>query len=113
MTKANNVKLSKIIIRLQMIRSLITLEEENEIAVHINRLRQFSLEEELENIIILLEEKSYSKAIPAIETFINQHNQVGFYIDPELEEVKLEAKVLEAEVNQLSYDLVNDILILA
>jgi len=102
MTDVRNIELSKIIIRLQMIKSLITLEEENEIAVHISRLRQFSLEGELENIIILLEGKSYSKAIPAIEAFINQHNQVGFYIDPEMEGLKLEAKVLEAEVNKLS-----------
>lgn len=102
MTDVKNIELSKIIIRLQMIKSLITLEEENEIVVHISRLRQFSLEGQLENIIILLEGKSYSKAIPAIEAFINQHNQVGLYIDPELEGLKLEAKVLEAEVNQLS-----------
>lgn len=102
MADVKNIELSKIIIRLQMIKSLIALEEENEISVHVSRLRQFSLEGELETIIILLEGKSYSKAMPAIEAFINQHNQVGHYIDPELEGLKLEAKVLEAEVNQLS-----------
>lgn len=102
MTDVKNFELSKIIIRLQMIKSLIALEEENEIAVHISRLRQFSLDGEIENIIILLEGKSYSKAMPAIEAFINHHNQVGFYIDSELEGLKLEAKVLETEVNKLS-----------
>ena len=107
MIDVKNIELSKIIIRLQMIKSLIALEEEDEIAVHISRLRLFSLERELENIIILLEGKSYGKAMPAIEAFINQHNQVGFYIDPELEGLKLEAKVLEAEVNQLSYEKVD------
>ena len=98
----NSINFLKIIKRLELIKSLIALEEENEIAVHITRLREFALQGELENIIILLEHKSYSKAMPAIEAFINQHNQVGFYIDPELEGLKLEAKVLEAEVNQLS-----------
>ena len=102
MTDVKNIELSKIIIRLQMIKSLIALEEENDIADHISRLRQLSLKEELENIIVLLEAKSYGKAMPAIEAYINQHNQVGFYIDPELEGLKLEAKVLEAEVNLLS-----------
>ena len=100
----NSINFLKIIKRLELIKSLIALEEENEIAVHITRLREFALKGELENIIILLEEKSYSKAMPAIEAFINEHNQVGFYIDPELEGLKLEAKVLEAEVNQLSYE---------
>ncbi len=98
----NSIDLLKIIKRLELIKSLIALEEENEIAVHITRLREFALKGEFENIIILLEQKSYSKAMPAMEAFINQHNQVGFYIDPELEGLKLEAKVLEAEVNQLS-----------
>jgi DnaJ domain len=102
MTDVKNIELSKIIIRLQMIKSLIALEEENEITVHISRLKQFPLEGDLENIIILLEGKSYSKAMPAIEAFINQHNQVSLYIDPEMEGLKLEAKVLEVEVNQLS-----------
>jgi len=102
MTDVTNIEHSKIIIRLQMIKSLIALEEENEISVHISRLRQLSLKGELEKIIILLEEKSYSKAMVAIEAFINLHNQVGYYIDPELEGLKLEAKVLESEVNQLS-----------
>jgi len=102
MTDAKNIELSKIIIRLQMIKSLITLKEDNEITVHISRLQQFSLEGEVENIIILLEGKSYSKAIPAIEAFINKHHQVAIYIDPELEALKLEAKILEKELNDLS-----------
>ncbi|HLF47044.1 MAG TPA: hypothetical protein VI548_11500 [Chitinophagaceae bacterium] len=68
------IELSKIIKRLELIKNLIVLEEEKEIAVHISRLRQFSLNGELENIITLLETKSYSKAMPAIETFINQHH---------------------------------------
>ena len=98
----NSIDFLKIIKRLELIKSLIALEEEKEIAVHITRLREFALKGELENIVILLEQKLYSKAMPAIEAFINQHNQVGFYNDPELEGLKLEAKVLEAEVNQLS-----------
>ena len=40
----NGIDFLKIIKRLELIKSLIALEEENEIAVHIARLRQFSLE---------------------------------------------------------------------
>src|SRR5271169_2606737 len=96
------IELSKIIKRLELIKSLIALEEEKEISVHISRLRHFSLNGELENIITLLEEKSYSKAMPAIEDFIKRHHQLTFYSDPELQGLKLEAKALEAEVNALS-----------
>jgi len=97
-----NTELPKIIKRLELIRTLISLEEENEINGHISKLREFSLNVALENIITLLEEKSYSKAMPAIEAFIDQHHQLMLYIDPEIEGLKLEAKSLEAQVNALS-----------
>ena len=96
------IELSKIIKRLELIKNLIALEEEKEIATHVSRLRQFVLNGELESIIVFLEEKSYSKAMPAIEEFINRHHQVAIYNDPELEGLRLEAKILEAEVNILS-----------
>ena len=96
------IELSKIIKRLELIKNLIALEEEKEIATHVSRLRQFTLNGELEVIIVFLEEKAYSKAMPAIEDFINRHHQVAIYNDPELEGLRLEAKILEAEVNILS-----------
>ena len=98
----NTIEVFKILKRLELIKNLIALEEEKEIVVHVLRLKEFSLNGELKNIIVLLEEKSYSKAMPAIEDFINQHHQLTVYSDPELEGLKLEAKILEAEVNILS-----------
>ncbi len=94
--------LSKIIKRLELIKSLIFLEEENEIKAHVSRLNQFLPNQELQKIINFLEQKSSSQALQAVEAFVNQHNQVAFYIDPELGALKLEAKVLEKEVNELS-----------
>jgi hypothetical protein len=96
------VELSKIIKRLELIKNLIALEEEKEIETHVLRLRQFALNGELESIIVFLEERAYSEAMPAIEAFINKHRQLTFYSDPELEGLKLEAKILEAEINVLS-----------
>ncbi len=100
--KENTIILSKIIKRLELIKSLILLEEESEITNHALKLSQFTSNKELQNILTLLEQKSYSKAVPAIEAFLNQHHQVAIYIDPELEALKLEAKVLERKVNDLS-----------
>lgn len=103
MTSTNNAgDLPKIIKRLELIKSLIHLEEDSEINSHLSKLRLLSIDKNLENIISLLEEKAYSNAMPAIDEYINRHHQVGLYIDPELEGLKLEAKVLEAEVNELS-----------
>ena len=101
-TTENTIEISKIIKRLELIKNLIALEEEKEIAVHVLKLKEFYLNSELKSIVAFLEGKSYSKAMPAIEAFINQHHQLAIYNDPELEGLKLETKILEAEVNILS-----------
>jgi hypothetical protein len=102
MPDVQNINLSKIIKRLELIKSLISLEEEDEIDAHIFKLEQLGITAELETIINSLKEKSYSKAAIAIEQFINQHNNLSIFIDPEIEGLKLEAKSLEAKLNKLS-----------
>lgn len=102
MVAKQNIDISKIIQRLELIKNFIALEEESEINIHISKLMVLSSDKELTNIVSLLEEKAYSKAMPAIETYINQHRQLTMYIDPEIEGLKMEAKSLEAELNDLS-----------
>ena len=102
MADIKDTEISKIIKRVELIKSLIALEEENEINTHVSKLKEFSTDKELGAIISFLEQKAYSQAMPAIETYINQHRQLTAYIDPEIEGLKLEAKSLEAELNALS-----------
>lgn len=102
MTDVKNIDFSKIIKRLEMIKSLISLEEEDEIGTHISKLEQLVSTAEVEKIIIWLKEKSYSKAVTAIEVFINQHHSLTIYLDPEIDALKLEIKSLEAAINFLS-----------
>lgn len=94
--------LPKVIKRLELIKNLISLEEEEEIILQVTKLKQFSLNGELQNIIKLLEQRSYSEAIISLEAFINKHHQLSFYLDPEIDALKLEAKSLEAQINILS-----------
>ena len=82
MPDAQNINLSKIIKRLELIKSLISLEEEDEIDAPVFKLEQFGKVAELEKIILSLKEKSYSKAAIAIEQFLNQHNNLSIFIDP-------------------------------
>ena len=102
MPDVQNINLSKIIKRLELIKSLISLEEEDEIDKHVFKLEQLGMIVELETIIFSLKEKSYSKAAIAIEQFVNQYNNVSIFIDPEIDGLKLEAKSLEACLNKLS-----------
>jgi len=94
--------LSKIIKRLELIKNLIALEEEDGITGQIKKLQQLALTEEVNSIVTLLQQKQFGKAIAAIETFINAHHQLTVFIDPEIEALRFEAKALEAQLQQLS-----------
>jgi hypothetical protein len=94
--------ISKIIKRLELIKSLIGLEEESEIHAHISKLEDVSTAPEVNEIIEFLQAKAYSKAISAIDTFINKHHRLTVYLDPEINALKVEIQSLEAELNALS-----------
>lgn len=95
---------TKIIKRLELIKSLISLEEEIGISTHISKIKEFEIDQELKYIVEMLEVKSYSKAMSAIEIYVNKFNKLQFYSDPEILGLKLEVKSLEAELNNLSYE---------
>ena len=101
MSILENPNLSKIIKRLELIKTLITLEEEDEIAAHLLKLQQQNLPDELARIIALLNEKLYSQVIVEIKVFIDIHNQITFYNNPEIGAIKLEIKLLENKLIEL------------
>jgi len=92
----------KIIKRLELIKNLISLEEEDEIASQVLKLQTLPINDAIKNIMAHLQKKAFGKAILAIEIFINQHQQISFYIDPEIEAIRFEAKTLETKIQQLS-----------
>jgi hypothetical protein len=98
MTIEGAPNLSKIIKRLELIITFISLEEEDEITAHLLKLQQQNLPDELKNIIMLLNEKFYSQAVVEIKAFINKANQIAFYADPEVDAIKLEIKLLEGKL---------------
>ena len=83
------LNLSIIIKRLNLINNLIALEEVEYITEHIDKLRHLQPDEDVKEIIHHLQEKSYGKAVDKIQRFINQHQQVAIYSDPEIEAIKL------------------------
>jgi hypothetical protein len=102
MTDVKSPDFPKIIKRLELIKSLIALEEEKEISIHVSKLEQQVLPNGLKSIIVYLKEKSYSKAVIAIEEFINNNHRLTIYLDPEFDALKFEIKSLEAALNDLS-----------
>lgn len=100
--KLTDAELPKIIKRLELIKTLISLEEEESIEEQIIKLKQLHISQNVEKIIIDLQQKSFGEAIKNIEEFLNSHHQISVFIDPEIEALRFEAKSLEKELQQLS-----------
>ena len=103
MAKNNSIiDFTKIIKRLELIKNLISLEEENEISEQVDKLQKLVIDDTVKSIIKHLQKKSYGIAVKEIEIFINKNNQVAIYVDPEIEALRFEAKALEFEIQQRS-----------
>ena len=94
--------LAKIVKRLELIKTLISLEETDDIAEQVSKLKTLSGNDAVSEIIALLQMKAYGKAVVTIEEFLNSHHQIAFYIDPEIEALRFEAKALEKQLQELS-----------
>ena len=95
-------ELPKIIKRLELIKNLIFLEEDENIEEQIIKLKQLHISQNVEKIIIDLQQKSFGEAIKNIEEFLNSHHQISVFIDPEIEALRFEAKALEKKLQKLS-----------
>lgn len=87
--------------RLELIRQLISLEEESMIAGQVEKIQTTSLNQELLAIITALEVKSYANAMRMIDEFLRSDTQILAYENPELEGLRLEAKVIEKQLDEL------------
>lgn len=100
--KLTDSELPKIIKRLELIKNLISLEEDENIKEQIIKLKQLHISQNIEKIIIDLQQKSFGEAIKNIEKFLNSHHQISIFIDHEIEALRFEAKSLEKELQKLS-----------
>lgn len=89
----------KIIKRLEIIKNLIVLEEVEEIESNTKKLKEFSINEDLESIFNSLTNKEYSRAIELIQKYISNFQQLIIWDDPEISSLKLEIKLLEHKIN--------------
>lgn len=93
---------SKILKRFELIKTLIALKEGEDIEEQITKIEQAEQSQEIKNIIVSLKQKQYSQAIREIDILVRFQHQLDFYIDPEIEALKFEAKALEKKIQELS-----------
>lgn len=97
-----NSNFAKLVKRLELIKTLISLEEEEDISDQILKFNQQDLTEDIQDIIEDLKQLFYSNALKKIDKFLEKNNQITIFIDPEIEVLRFEAKSLEKRVQYLS-----------
>jgi hypothetical protein len=90
--------IGKIVKRLQLLLSLIDLEEKSDIAKHSTRLKTETDDAVINSISEHLLQGRYQEGVEAINTFIKNHSQVTTYIDPVIKALRMEIRILEYEI---------------
>ena len=93
--------LGKVLKRLDLIKTLIALDEPDDLNPHIEKLAQQQLTEELEQIVALLRHGQFAEAVSRIDQFGKQHTGLTAWVDAELSGLKIEIRILELQVKAL------------
>jgi len=97
--------LGKIVARLEALRHVIDLDDEDDIEIQLGKLKRLLSGSgeyvEVNEIIARIEADQIDQAIAGIETFVRSRKQIAVYIDPDIPELTLELKAMEIQVGAL------------
>jgi len=95
----------KILQRIEALRHIIELEDEDDISLQVAKLKKLLPDykgySDVSEIIALVEGGDCERAVSLITAFANRSKQVSVYTDPEIPELTLELKALELQVGSL------------
>ena len=94
--------MQQILKRLELIKTAITIEDEEIIELQVIKLKTFTIDEKVEKILQLLEVDEYADALIRIEDYIKKYSGVVIYEDKEIGALKLELKILEQKLQEMS-----------
>jgi hypothetical protein len=85
--------------RLEIIRNYILLEDTSSLLVESQKLSKYDFNSDILEIISLVNSDKSNLAIPVIDNFIRQNQQVELWINKELSLLKTEVRKLENQIN--------------
>lgn len=88
--------------RLEMIRNLILLEEQDELTPHLNKLRPIATSLNLETIVRVLDDGQYREALEQIDSFLKRFSAVIPVQESEIARLRFILEVLELRLESLS-----------
>ena len=101
----SGAEFGKIIARLEALRLVIELDDEDDIELQLAKLKKLlsggNEYDEVKKIVAQIEDDQLDQAITAIKTFVHSRKQIAVYVDPEIPELTLELKALELQVGSL------------
>lgn len=92
----------QILKRLEIIKSSIAIEDEEIIGLQCSKLDGMELDDDVRAIISTLSQNDYAQALVLIEAYVARYSGVVVYEDKEIGALKLELKVLESKLQELS-----------
>ena len=102
---ASEADFGKIVTRLEALRLVIELDDEDDIELQLAKLKKLlsgnNKYDEVKKIIARIEDDQLDQAIADIMIFVHLHKQIAVYVDPEIPELTLELKALEIQVGAL------------
>jgi len=94
--------MQKILKRLELIKTAISIEDEEIIELQLLKLDATQYDNEVSDILEKISKKDYSSVIQDIEDYLNKFSGVAVYEDKELAGLRLELKALEKILQDLS-----------
>ena len=93
---------AEIVKRLEIIKSAVAIEEDELIAMQLLKLKTFDLDEQVQKIIYLIEEKRFETIVQLIEQYKQDRGGMVIYEDAAVQGLKYELKLLENNLNHLT-----------
>ena len=92
----------KILKRLELIKTAISIEDEEIIELQVVKLETLDVDEDMLEILQLLKGSDYVTGLSKIESYVQRHIGMVVYEDKEISALKLELKALESKLQTLS-----------
>jgi len=94
--------MKQILKRLELIKTAITLEEEEIIELQVSKLADLDINEDVRRILVDIHNHQYGKIAVSIDEYINKFSGLVNYQDKEVEGLRLELKTVEHILQGLS-----------
>jgi hypothetical protein len=88
--------------RLDIIKNAVAMEEEDLIVMQVAKLQVLPLDEQAQHILALIQAQQFQDVIQLIEQYKHDNSGVMVFQDPQIQGLKLELKLLENRLNELT-----------